>query len=200
MKLPKYLILTLIIFAIGISGFVFLFSDVFARPSLLSWLQGEECQGFCWQKINAETTPVMLENLLTSDSIQYTTTGFNTHYQWDETQSLSPNGLGQTSAIFSEDGHIIRIIADIRTCVSTILDTYGDPDDIRGEDGHFSIVYFDSEQGEGWSFIFQNDTLPYADVVMRIYNDQNFSIDMNAISQDELLDMLPISCDDEFQT
>lgn len=200
MKLLKYIVLTLIVIATMISIFLALNLDLTSKPSLKSWLQGDKCLSFCWQQIDDTLTSNELVSYLENENIGYTVSDFETHYQWHEEQSLAPNGLGQTSGIFSENGQIIRVIADMRACITTILDSYGNPDDIRSSDGHFSMIYFNSNSGEGWTFSFRDETLPYAEVVMRILNDDNFSLNMEQITFDELSAMISEPCNDAFNS
>jgi len=200
MQFTKVLILLALVVVTVSTGVMFFMPENTSSFTFKSWLEGNYCEGFCWQHIEREMTYNELEAYLERHKIDYRVSGFNTHYQWSETQTLAPDGQNHTSVIYSEQGKLIRTIADMRACITTVLDAYGTPDEIRGENGHFSIIYFDSNLGEGWTFNFRDETIPYAEVVMRVFNDPDFSLNMAEITLENILDTLTEPCEDVFNS
>lgn len=188
--------LLLIVFIIILLGNTFISLDA-PSYNLNLWLNGYYCEGFCWQNIHQNMTADELESYLQSNSIEFRASQYKSHYQWTEAQPIAPDGLDHLTVVFSEEGQLIRIIADIKVCIDSIVEEFGVPNDIRRGENVYSITYLDDTGA--WVFHFSSLELPYAGVIMRVYNEPHFSLDMmQNISWGELSNTLSILCEDDF--
>lgn len=136
-----------------------------AQKGLRSLINGAGCAAPCWQTLEPGVSTVeIVDNLLAGAGVDpYVIPrleGGPLIYSWqhDDFQLVSSNSENRRSAsvVFDDEGLIIRMLIDAHFCISTMLDEYGVPPEVRlgkGSGGSGLGDYEISYPEEGLIFI-----------------------------------------------